>query len=83
MGQLSEAEVALLLAVQAERVGFSRGRYFLLEGGQPDVPQEFFALRARGLVVLRRAVRGQRIPPTQLCDITPKAEALLKELTNA
>ena len=50
MSELSEAELALLGRVASGDVGFSRGRYFLLQAGQPKVPAEFHTLRARGLV---------------------------------
>jgi hypothetical protein len=83
MSELSEAELELLLAVRAERVGISRGRYLLLERGQPDAPPEIFTLRARGLVVLARVTPGRRVPPTQLCVTTPKADAILKEMADA
>lgn len=77
--QLSGADLELLQLVQADKVGFSRGRYFLTTTGQRDVHDEVMRLRGLKLVVLQRTPPGGRFPPTQRCELTAAGKAALQQ----
>lgn len=80
---LNAAQLELLRLVQQRRVGYTRGRYFLMVTGQPQAGTEIHTLRALGLVVLERVEGGRRFPPTRTCVTTAKGDEVLKETANA